>query len=89
MNRVVLLRRLGRAAIGAGWSLPLRLVTIPAITGAMLLAAGGVLTLDDLLQPAVLASGVAVSVALRFFDNLMVEFALFPAVVNFMKGLQK
>lgn len=55
----------------------------------MMVAAGGVLTPANLLQPEVMASGIGVSIVLRFIDNLMVEFALFPAVINFMKGLQK
>lgn len=87
--RIILQRRLTRAAIGACWAAPFRLVTIPAIAGAMMVSAGGVLTPANLLQPEVMASGIGVSIVLRFIDNLMVEFALFPAVINFMKGLQK
>ena len=80
--RIIIFRRVGRATVGALWSLPLRFVTIPAIVAAMLLANGGALSTGDLFQWPVLASGIAVSVALRFLDNLMVEFALFPAVAR-------
>ena len=85
-HRIVLLRKMTRAAMGALWSVPLRFVTIPAIVGAMLLANGGPLTGADLLQWPVLLSGIAVSVALRLLDNLMVEFALFPALMRVLRG---
>jgi hypothetical protein len=78
-------RKVLRAVAGALWSLPLRFVTIPAIAGAMLLAAGGTLTPADLLQWPVMLSGVGVSVALRLLDNLAVEFALFPALMRLIK----
>jgi len=80
------MKRLLRALIGALWSVPLRFVSIPAIAGVMVHAAGGRLELANLVQPEVVASGIAVSVVLRFVDNLAVEFALFPALMRILKG---
>ena len=76
------MKRLLRALLGALWSVPLRFVSIPAIAGVMLVQAGGALTAASLLQPAVVLSGIAVSVLLRFVDNVAVEFALFPALMK-------
>ena len=75
-------RRVMRAVVGATWSIPLRLFTIPAIAGAMVVAAGGSLALNDLWQPTVVLSGVATSATLRLADNLAVEFAVFPATLK-------
>lgn len=81
------MRRLLRALLGAVWSVPLRLVTIPAIAGSMVLAAGGVLTAAQLTSAPVVLAGVAVSVALRFAENLLIEFAVFPGFMAvFLKG---
>lgn len=86
--RIVFWRRLGRAATGAVWSVPLRFVTIPTIAGAMVLTAGGALTVDNLLQPAVIFAGVFVSFCLRLLDNLALEFAVFPAILRILKGMK-
>jgi hypothetical protein len=75
-----------RAAAGALWSLPLRFVTIPAIVGSMVLAAGGPVGFEDLRAWHVALAGAVTSVVLRFFDNLAVEFAVFPALLHFLKG---
>ena len=78
------MKRLLRALLGALWSVPLRFVSIPAIAAVMVAQAGGVLTLSGLLQPGVVVSGIAVSVLLRFVDNVAVEFALFPALMKLL-----
>lgn len=83
------MKRLWRALIGALWSIPLRFVSIPAIAASMIYAAGGKLTTNDLLTTEVAAAGVAVSVALRFLDNLMIEFAVFPALMRIFSGAKK
>ena len=83
---IVLRRRVIRAVVGALWSAPLRFVTIPAIVLAMLATNGGPLGHADLLQWPVLLSGIGLSLALRLLDNLAVEFALFPALMRFLRG---
>jgi hypothetical protein len=58
--------RIGRAAVGALWSSPIRLVTIPAICAVA--ASEGMM------------AGIATSIGLRFLDNLATEFAFWPMV---------
>ena len=79
-------RKVLRAATNALWSLPLRFVTIPAIVGSMVLAAGGPVGFEDLRAWHVSLAGAVTSVVLRFFDGLLVEFAVFPALMHFLKG---
>ena len=88
MKRVVLLRRLGRAFVGASWSVPLRFFSVPAIAASMVVAAGGTLTVNSLLQPGVISAGVFVSFCLRLLDNLALEFAVFPAILRILKGMK-
>lgn len=88
MNRIVLLRRMGRAFVGAGWSVPLRFFSVPAIAASMVVAAGGTLTVNGLLQPDVIFAGVFVSFCLRLLDNLALEFAVFPAILRILKGIK-
>jgi hypothetical protein len=71
-----------RALLGAFWSLPLRFLTVPAMLYAGILAGGGSITADNFSDPAVILSGVFVGVALRFVDNLTIEFAIFPATMK-------
>lgn len=87
--RIVFWRRVGRALVGAVWSAPLRFITIPAIVGAMMLANGGPLAASDFIQWNVLLSGIGTSLALRFLDNMIVEFALFPALTRAIRGEKK
>jgi hypothetical protein len=79
-------RKLLRSAVGALWSLPLRFVTVPALVGAMVLAAGEPIGTGHLTMWHVTAIGVVVGVVLRFFDGLLVEFAVFPALIHLLKG---
>lgn len=88
MKRVVLLRRLGRAFVGASWSVPLRFFSLPAIAASMVFASGGTLTVNGLLQPDVIFAGVFVSFCLRLLDNLALEFAVFPAILRILKGMK-
>lgn len=84
--RIVIWRRVGRALVGALWSLPLRFVTIPAIVLAMLKANGGTLSERDIWFWPVLFSGIGVSMLVSVADRLAVEFALFPALMRFLRG---
>lgn len=84
----MLLRRLGRAFVGASWSVPLRFFSVPAIAASMVVAAGGTLTVNCLLQPDVIFAGVFVSFCLRLLDNLALEFAVFPAILRILKGMK-
>lgn len=84
----MLLRRFGRAFVGASWSVPLRFFSVPAIAASMVVAAGGTLTVNSLLQPGVISAGVFVSFCLRLLDNLALEFAVFPAILRILKGMK-
>lgn len=84
----MLLRRLGRAFVGASWSVPLRFFSLPAIAASMVFASGGTLTVNGLLQPDVIFAGVFVSFCLRLLDNLALEFAVFPAILRILKGMK-
>lgn len=84
--RIVFWRRVGRALVGAVWSLPLRYITLPLVFWASLTAAGGVITADDLRPGLVITAGVLMAVALRAVENLLLEFALFPALMRVLRG---
>lgn len=49
---------------------------------ASILAGGGAVTAENFNSPSVILSGVFVGVALRFVDNLTIEFAIFPAIMK-------
>ena len=81
------LRKVSRAAVSAAWSAPARVLTVPAIVGGMMLTAGGSLSPDDLLNWRVVGVGILTSLLLRFIDQLLVEFILFPKILRvFIKG---
>ena len=84
-TRIIILRRVGRAVVGALWSLPLRFLTIPAIALAMIKANGGPLTDRDVWLWVVLFSGIGASLLISLTDRLAVEFALFPALTRALK----
>ena len=85
-TRTIAMRRVCRATVGALWSVPLRLLTIPAIALAMIGANGGALSSDDVWLWPVLLSGIGVSLLVSLADRLSVEFALFPALIKFFKA---
>lgn len=81
------MRKVSRAAISAAWSAPARIITIPMVVGAMMLTAGGSLEAADLLNWRVVGAGIVTSLVLRFIDQLLVEFVLFPKILRvFIKG---
>ena len=83
------MKKLFRAALGAVWSLLLRVLTVPAMLGTMLLTAGGSLSYANLTDPKVILSGVLVGAALRFVDNLAIEFVVFPWAIKMTERWQQ
>lgn len=77
------MKRLFWCLLGALWSAPLRLLTVPAMLAAMLHAGGGVLSTDSLTRLDVIMSGAVVGVLLRLADNLAVAFVAFPVAMQF------